>query len=161
GAGAQQAEPEGEGDPPAPLRHRRGRRAHARRGGPPLLGDQRAHPPDRDQGPPQAPPPPAGARAQGLRRELILRSPSADTPRAAGCRISGRASRASRATGPGIHQFHVLIRRMVAGTRSARTTVASRTTAMPIPTPTALMMTESARAKAKKTAAMIAPAQGM
>ena len=69
--------------------------------------------------------------------------------------------RASRAIGPGTHQFHVPMSRMVAGTKRARTTVASRTTAMPIPTPTALMITESAKAKAKKTAAMIAPAHVM
>jgi len=58
----------------------------------------------------------------------------------------------------GRHQFQRPINRMVAGTSSVRTMVASTTTAMPIPTPTAWMMTDRASPKPKNTVAMIAAA---
>ena len=48
------------------LRHRRRLRAHARGGRPELPGDPRAHPPDRGEGAPQAPPPEPQPQAQGL-----------------------------------------------------------------------------------------------
>ena len=50
---------------------------------------------------------------------------------------------------------------MVAGTSSARTIVASTTTARPMPMPTAWTITERARPKPKKTAAMMAAAPVM
>ena len=50
------------------LRPRRRLRAHARRGRPVLPGHPRAHPPDRSQGSPQAPPPQPQPQAEGLRR---------------------------------------------------------------------------------------------
>jgi len=51
--------------------------------------------------------------------------------------------------------------RIVAGTTSARTSVASIATASAIPSPMALMMTTSARANAPNTAIMIAAAPVM
>ena len=58
----------------------------------------------------------------------------------------------------GAHQLQRPNNHIVAGTSSMRTTVASTTAAIPIPIPTALMTTRSAKAKPKKTAAMIAAA---
>ena len=105
----QHAVAQGEGDPEPALRHRRGRRAHARGGGAPLLGDPRAHPADRDQGAAQAAPPAARPRPAGLRRELTRRRANAPLPslppetgcageaRARSGRSSGSASRTGRA----------------------------------------------------------------
>ena len=50
------------------LRPRRRLRAHAGRGRPELPGHPRAHPPDRSQGPAQAPPPQPQPQAESLRR---------------------------------------------------------------------------------------------
>src|SRR4051794_33099954 len=53
------------------------------------------------------------------------------------------------------HQFHLPIRRMVAGTRRTRTIVASTATAIAIPTPMLLIVMTSASANAAKTDTMI------
>src|SRR5881296_534903 len=62
-----------------------------------------------------------------------------------------------RAMGAGAHQFQRPSKRIVAGTRSMRTMVASTTTAIPMPIPMALITTRSAIAKPKKTAASLEP----
>ena len=59
----------------------------------------------------------------------------------------------------GIHQFHWPRSRMVAGTRSARTTVASSATAIAIPTPSALISTMSAKANDPATRTTIRAAE--
>ena len=61
----------------------------------------------------------------------------------------------------GRHQFHRPMRRMAAGTSNARTMVASTTTAMPIPMPTAWTITERESPNPKNTAAMMAAAPVM
>src|SRR5437879_5429440 len=61
----------------------------------------------------------------------------------------------------GAHQFARPRRRIVAGTTSARTRVASRSTAMVSPMPTDLMITTSASANAMNTPTMIAAAPVM
>ena len=80
-------------------------------------------------------PPTTGERratATGAARSLIGAAASA-RPRSAG---SGR--RARRSSRAGIHQFQWPSRRIVAGTSSARTTVASRATAIAMPRPEGL-----------------------
>src|SRR5258708_38887228 len=63
-----------------------------------------------------------------------------------------------RATGAGAHQLKSPNRRIVAGTMSTRTKVASIATAIAIPRPIAFTTTTVARVKAAKTATMIAAA---
>src|SRR6266436_1972150 len=81
GAGAGHAASEGEGDPSPPVRHRRGRRAHAGGGRQALRRDARAHSPDRGQGVAQASPPVARKEPQGLRRKLGTWGPDMAPPR--------------------------------------------------------------------------------
>src|SRR5437870_3498447 len=70
-----------------------------------------------------------GVRAAGAARRPTAQLRAVTTPL-----VWRRGRRASQA---GRHQFHRPSKRIVAGTRSARTIVASTTTATPIPTPTA------------------------
>src|SRR5262249_32306330 len=71
GAGAGHAVSKGEGDPSPPIRHRRGRRAHAGGGRQALRRDARAHSADRGQGAAEASHPVARKEPQALRRKLI------------------------------------------------------------------------------------------
>src|SRR5918994_7117163 len=61
----------------------------------------------------------------------------------------------------GRHQFHRPMRHMAAGTSNARTMVASTTTAMPIPMPTAWTITERDSPNPRNTAAMMEAAPVM
>ncbi len=61
---------QGEGDPAAALRHRRGGRAHPRGSRQALRRHARADPADRGQGAPEAASPSAGAQPPGVHREL-------------------------------------------------------------------------------------------
>src|SRR5713101_1493525 len=67
----------------------------------------------------------------------------------------------SRRSGRGAHQFQSPSNRMTAGTTRARTSVASMATATASPMPMALMITTSARPKARNTVTMIAAAPVM
>src|SRR6185436_11065050 len=68
---------------------------------------------------------------------------------------------ANRPSGPGAHQFHLPISRIVAGTSRTRTIVASMRTAIAMPTPIDLIVIDSARAKAENTVTMISAAPVM
>ena len=81
---------QGEGDPPAAVRYRRGGRAHPRGGRQALRGHARAHPADRGQGAPQASPPTAGAEPARLHRELAVAGPVAGGPGEGVARPPGR-----------------------------------------------------------------------
>jgi hypothetical protein len=73
--------------------------------------------------------------------------------------VAGRRLATNRSSEAGIHQFQRPRRRIVAGTRSARTMVASRATAMAMPTPRALIRTMSAKAKEPATTTTIRAAE--
>src|SRR5688500_1078964 len=68
---------------------------------------------------------------------------------------------AMRRSGPGAHQFQFPRSRIVAGTSSTRTIVASRATARAMPTPMLLIVIVSASAKAAKTVTMMSAAPVM
>ena len=73
---------------------------------------------------------------------------------------AGRRFAMTRSSRAGIHQFQRPSRRIVAGTSRARTTVASRATAMATPRPSALMSTMSANANDPATTTTISAADG-
>ena len=84
---------------------------------------------------------------------------SSGTAASASASDAGSRPATSRSSQAGIHQFQRPSRRIVAGTSSARTTVASRATAIAIPIPSALISTMSANANEAATTTTISAAE--